>query len=63
MENRMREIYQLKKSEAIIKFEIVMSSMVRKAASKLTLKTLVGIEKPLFNEKFGCILDQLSSYY
>ena len=41
MENRMREAYQLKKSEAIIKFEMVMSKMLNKSIKKTTIKTLI----------------------
>ena len=63
MENRMREAYQLKKSEAIIKFEMVMSKMLNKSIKKTTIKTLIDCKQPLFNKNIAGILDQLTSYY
>ena len=63
MENRMREIYQEKKAGAMIKFESVMSNMIKNAMLTTTLNTMKDIEKPLFNKTYGNLLDQLSSYY
>ena len=59
----MREVYQLKKSEAIMKFETVMSNMLKKQLAKATLKSLHACKKPLFNKHYGNNLDQLTSYY
>ena len=52
MESRIREAYQLKKSEALIKFEMVFPSMVKRAVYFETLNTLIEIKKPLFNKQY-----------
>jgi len=63
LETKMRQIRQLKKSEAIIKFEQVMSGMCTKVLQRGTIKTLADITRPLFNKGYETLLDQLSSYY
>ena len=40
LENKMREVYQLKKSDAIIKFESVMSNMLTTTLQRSTMRTL-----------------------
>ena len=63
LDAKMREVYQLKKSDAIIKFEIFMSNMVQNSIKRSTLKTIRGIKEPIFNKQYGALIDQLSSYY
>lgn len=59
----MREVYQLKKAGAIIKFEGVMANMLTKALRSSTLSTLREVKEPIFNKQYAQVLDQLSSYH
>ena len=63
MDQKMSEMYQEKKSKAIIKFETAMSKMISKAAKKSTLTTLKDVKGAIFNKKYEHLIDQLSSYY
>ena len=52
----------LKKSEAITKFETVMSQMLTDTMKRATVQTLYDVKQPLFNMNFAPMLDQLSGY-
>lgn len=52
MEKKIREVYQMKKSEAITKFEIVLSKMVNNSIKQSTLETLHQVKRPIFNKQY-----------
>ena len=57
IETKKREVYQMKKSEAIIKFESVMSDMLTTSLQRATVRTLQDCKKPIFNKGYENILD------
>lgn len=57
MERKMREIYQLKKSDAIIKFELILSKMVPNSIKRSTVKTLHEVRRPIYNKQYGEMID------
>ena len=59
----MRQVRQIKKSNAIMKFEKIMSSMCTRVMQIGAISALADVEKPIFNKEYENILDQLTSYY
>lgn len=63
IQSKLREVYQKKKSGAILQFEIVLSKMLKEKMQTSTISVLKGVKKPIFNKGYEQFIDQLSRYY
>ena len=64
IETKRRKMYQLKKSDAVTKFENVLCSAVQGNLKKAVIKTLREVKEPVFNKELSMEkIGELASYW